>query len=108
MQNQTFETRGHHTVEHDPFIKSQLASRNWLQGLMWCKFGHVPPENGSPKTVVLHRVVLSNLPLVNYKLQIAVQIENVMVSKHIRGFPLGDLPSRCEVKTPKLPGTSSN
>jgi len=30
-----------HTMEYDPFIKSQLASRNELEGLMWCKFGHV-------------------------------------------------------------------
>jgi len=31
-------------VEYDPFIKSQLASRNSLLGLMWCKFGHVTVE----------------------------------------------------------------
>ena len=30
-----------HTVEFDPFIKSQLTARNQLQGLMWCKFGQV-------------------------------------------------------------------
>ena len=30
-----------HTVEYDPFIKSQLASRNQIEGLMRCKFGHV-------------------------------------------------------------------
>jgi hypothetical protein len=30
-----------HTVAHDPFIKSQLASRNQLEGLMWYTFGHV-------------------------------------------------------------------
>jgi len=29
------------TVEHDPFIKSQLASRNQLEDRMGCKFGHV-------------------------------------------------------------------
>ena len=34
----------YHTVEYDPFIKSQLASRNQLSDLMWCKFGHVPPD----------------------------------------------------------------
>jgi hypothetical protein len=27
---------------HDPFIKGQLASRNQLQGLIWCTFGHAP------------------------------------------------------------------
>ena len=32
----------HHTVEHHPLIKSQLASRNQLEGLVWRKFGHVP------------------------------------------------------------------
>jgi len=32
-------------VDYDPFIKSQLASRNQLQDLMWCKFGHVSPLN---------------------------------------------------------------
>ena len=36
-----------HTVDYDPFIKSQLASRNWLKGLMWCKFGHVTVELSS-------------------------------------------------------------
>jgi len=30
-----------HTVEYHPFIKSQLALRNQLEGLLWCKFGHV-------------------------------------------------------------------
>ena len=35
---------GFHTVEHDPFIKSQLASRNQHKGQMWCKFGHVAPQ----------------------------------------------------------------
>ena len=30
------------TVEHDPFIKRQLASRNQLEGLMWFEFGDVP------------------------------------------------------------------
>ena len=30
-----------HTVECEPFIESQFASRNSLYGLMWCKFGHV-------------------------------------------------------------------
>ena len=34
-----------HTVEYDPFIKSQLAARNYLYGLVWCKFGHVTPQN---------------------------------------------------------------
>ena len=32
-----------HTVDYDPFIKSQLASHNQFQGLTWCKFGHVTP-----------------------------------------------------------------
>ena len=27
-------------MEHDPFIRSQLASRNQLEGLMWYTFGH--------------------------------------------------------------------
>ena len=33
------------TVDYDPFINSQPALRNYLQGLMWCKFGHVTPLN---------------------------------------------------------------
>ena len=33
-----------HTVEYDPFIKSQLASRNQLSGFTWCEFGHVTPN----------------------------------------------------------------
>ena len=32
---------GVHTVEYDPFITSHLAPPNSLQGLTWCKFGHV-------------------------------------------------------------------
>ena len=31
-----------HMVDYAPFIKSQLASRSQLQGLMWSKFGYVP------------------------------------------------------------------
>ena len=34
-----------HTVNYDPLIKRQLASRNSLEGLARCKFGHVPPLN---------------------------------------------------------------
>ena len=30
-----------HTVVYGPFITSQLASRNELECLMWCKFGNV-------------------------------------------------------------------
>ena len=37
-----------HTVEYDAFMKSQLASSNSLEGLTWCKFGHVTVEF-SPK-----------------------------------------------------------
>ena len=34
-----------HTVEFDPFIKSQLASHNQFESLMWCKLGHVTHQN---------------------------------------------------------------
>ena len=37
----------HHTVDYAPFIKSQLASRNQLEGLVWCTFGHVTLERTS-------------------------------------------------------------
>jgi hypothetical protein len=30
-----------HTIDYDPFIDSQVASRNSRQGLMSCKIGHV-------------------------------------------------------------------
>ena len=33
-----------HTVDYDPFIKSQLASLNQLEGVMSCKFGHMAPQ----------------------------------------------------------------
>jgi len=36
------------TVDYDPFTKSQLASRNWLLGVMWCTSGHVTPRNPAP------------------------------------------------------------
>jgi hypothetical protein len=32
---------GTHKDDYDPFIKSDLASRNELSSLMWCKYGHV-------------------------------------------------------------------
>ena len=32
--------RALHTEVHDPFIQSQLASRNQVEGLTWCKFRH--------------------------------------------------------------------
>ena len=32
---------GIHTVDYDPFIQSQLASCNQLEGLTLCKIGHV-------------------------------------------------------------------
>ena len=34
----------YHTEDYDPFIKSQLPSRNQLKGRMWCKCGHVIPQ----------------------------------------------------------------
>ena len=40
-------------VEYDPFIKGQLASSNWLLGLLWCKYGHVLrgiPRCRNPRT----------------------------------------------------------
>ena len=30
-----------YTVELDPVIQSQLETRDEVDGLMWCKFGHV-------------------------------------------------------------------
>ena len=38
---QNREIWGVNTVKYDPFIISQLASRNLLWGLVWCKSGHV-------------------------------------------------------------------
>ena len=35
------------TVEYDPGIKSRLASRNYLKGLLWCSVGHVTLEISS-------------------------------------------------------------
>jgi len=47
------------TVEYGPFIKRQVAARNLLEGLVWCKFGHVPPaEFRGVETLELHQVVL--------------------------------------------------
>ena len=37
-----------HLVEFEPFIKSQLASSSQLQGVVWCKFGHVTPPKTAP------------------------------------------------------------
>jgi len=34
----------HQTMDYDPFIKSQLASRNELSGLMWREISHVTLE----------------------------------------------------------------
>ena len=41
MTDIIFILRTLHSVEVDSFIKSQLASRSQLSGLIWCKFGHV-------------------------------------------------------------------
>ena len=41
---------------YDPSVKSQLASRNSLEGLVWCKSGHVPLIIQGNKTSVAHRV----------------------------------------------------
>ena len=36
-----------HTAEYDPFNKSQLAPRNEIECLLWCKSGHAPlPQLG--------------------------------------------------------------
>jgi len=42
-----------HTVDYDPFIKSQLASRNYLQGLVCFQFGHVTPRNSTLELFLL-------------------------------------------------------
>ena len=49
-------SRPNHTMEFNPFIKSQLASHNQLGGVMWCKFGHVTPER-NPLTPLCGKVV---------------------------------------------------
>ena len=49
------------TAEFDPFIKSQLASRNQLLRLMWCKFGHVMLEKSrqrNPRTPPIGEALL--------------------------------------------------
>ena len=38
----------HHTVEHDPFIRSELVSRIQLSDLTCCKFGHLTLRNLAP------------------------------------------------------------
>ena len=64
----------HRTVKHDLFIKSQLASRTQVQGLMWCTFGHVTHEirsemealglsDSGAADLVVERIWLSQLPL---------------------------------------------
>jgi hypothetical protein len=40
-----------HTVEYDPFIQSQLASRDSHQGLIRCKFGHLSTRNLGSKNL---------------------------------------------------------
>jgi len=43
---------------YDPFIISQIASRDQVQGVIWCKFGHIPPPKIGPnETRVAHRVI---------------------------------------------------
>ena len=49
--------RAHHTVDYDPFIKSQVASSNQVEGLMRCKFGHVALILGGNETLEVHHVI---------------------------------------------------
>jgi len=49
LESYTTQNTTYHTVEHDPFIKRQITSLNYLWGLMWCKFGHVTIEISTPK-----------------------------------------------------------
>jgi len=54
--NQASSLKHVHTVEYDPFIQSQLAPCNWIEGPIWCKDGHVKLEILSNGILVLHRV----------------------------------------------------
>ena len=46
-------------MEYGPLIKRQVAARNLLEGLVWCKLGHVPrAEFRGGKPLELHRVAL--------------------------------------------------
>ena len=45
-----------HSVDFGPFIKSQSASRNQLQGQMWCKFHHVTFGYPNERNLEAHRV----------------------------------------------------
>ena len=57
-------TSRHRTVEHDPFIKSQLASRYLLQGLVQCILRHVTvgyPSQQNHRTVRLTELGCSSL-----------------------------------------------
>ena len=47
-----------HSVEFDPFTKSQLASCNEPESVIWCKFGHMPckiPHGRNPQTPPIGR-----------------------------------------------------
>ena len=46
----------YHPVEYDPSNESQLASRNLLQGLMWCRSDHATPQNLGPTKPVCSTV----------------------------------------------------
>ena len=54
----------YHTVEYDPFIRGQLASRNLRQGLLWRTFGHVTiiRAGSVPSTELMRRICCPSLP----------------------------------------------
>ena len=43
-------------MDYVPFIGSQLASRNQLEGLLWCKSSHVASQILAQTKIVVHRV----------------------------------------------------
>ena len=80
-----------HKVEYDPFIKSQLASCNWLKGLVWRKFGHVSLKKWGNETLELHRVATSlrqrkwedsRCPLLDHGRWLGGPLRTVHLSRH--------------------------
>jgi hypothetical protein len=54
--SEMFRLAVYQTMGYEPFVESQLASCNQLEGRMWCKFGHVAFKIRTTETIELHRV----------------------------------------------------
>jgi len=106
------------TMKYDSFIKRQFASRNQLQGLIWCTFGHVtleissrpnsrtPPSDAEPLSTApnpppessKHLILQRNPQPKSDRVRLKVWVREVVPEARLQNLPPNTLPPATPLK----------